>query len=154
LFAGRLVEAKGVLDAVRAWRDSGVELPLVVAGTGPLREPVAAAGAEGLGWVPRSALVRVFERARALLLPSRWQGPFGLVGAEALAHGVPVVAWESGGIAEWHPGGEWLVPWGDAEGLSRALRIAVVGRAAPARGFEADVLMARLVELYARVAAS
>lgn len=38
LFVGRLVEAKGVRDAVLAWRRSGVELPLVVVGTGRLRE--------------------------------------------------------------------------------------------------------------------
>lgn len=37
LFVGRLAEAKGVREAVQAWRRSGVELPLVLAGTGPLR---------------------------------------------------------------------------------------------------------------------
>jgi glycosyltransferase involved in cell wall biosynthesis len=151
LFAGRLVEAKGVLDAVRAWKDSGLDLPLVVAGTGPLREQVAASGAEVLGWVPRVELAALFERARALLLPSRWQEPFGLVGLEALAFGVPVVAWQGGGIAEWHPGGGSLVAWGDAEGLARALRTAVVGRAVPPCGFEPESLMAELLGVYARV---
>ncbi|HET6897448.1 MAG TPA: glycosyltransferase family 4 protein, partial [Vicinamibacteria bacterium] len=104
LFVGRLVESKGPLDAVAAWRQSGVDLPLVVAGTGPLREEVVAAGAEVLGWVPHPHLPRLLRRARALLMPSRWQEPFGIAGLEALSFGVPVVAWDSGGLREWHEG--------------------------------------------------
>ena len=104
LFVGRLVEAKGPLDAVAAWRQSGVALPLVVAGTGPLREQVEAAGAEVLGWVAHDRLPRLLRRARALLMPSRWQEPFGIAGLEALSFGVPVVAWDSGGMSEWHAG--------------------------------------------------
>ena len=37
----------------------------------------------------------------AAVFPSRWQEPFGLSGAEALAHGVPVVAFDVGGVREW-----------------------------------------------------
>ena len=48
LFVGRLAAHKGALDAVRVWRRSGVALPLVVAGTGPLRAEVEAAGAHVL----------------------------------------------------------------------------------------------------------
>ena len=38
--------------------------------------------------------------------------------------GVPVVAWESGGIGEWHPG-PGLVRWGDVEALAGALENAL-----------------------------
>jgi glycosyltransferase involved in cell wall biosynthesis len=147
LFVGRLVEAKGPLDAVAAWRQSGVALPLVVAGTGPLREQVEAAGAEVRGWVAHDRLPRLLRRARALLMPSRWQEPFGIAGLEALAFGVPVVAWESGGMSEWHRGP--LVPWGDVAGLARGLREAVERRASMPSGFERAGLMARLERVYA-----
>jgi len=147
LFVGRLVQAKGPLDAVAAWRQSGVALPLVVAGTGPLREQVAAAGAEVRGWVPHRRLPRLFRRARALLMPSRWQEPFGIAGLEALAFGVPVVAWESGGMSEWHEGP--LVPWGDVARLARALRDAVETRASMPSGFERARLMDHLERVYA-----
>jgi glycosyltransferase involved in cell wall biosynthesis len=152
LFAGRLVEGKGVRDAVEAWRLSRVMLPLVFAGTGPLRETLAAEGFEVLGWVPHARLSSVYRRARALVFPSRWQEPFGIVGLEALAMGVPVAAWRSGGVPEWHPGGELLADWGDVAGLARALRAAVEGpRAAPGNAFEDEALTDRLIGVYEEV---
>ena len=160
LFVGRLVEAKGVRDAVEAWRRSGVDLPLVVAGTGPLRAELVARAAVGdrpgievLGWVERDRLSGLFRRARALLMPSRWQEPFGIVGLEAMGFGVPVVAWESGGIAGWHPG-PGLVGWGDVEALSRALADAVNRRIAVPPRFERDEAVGRLLAIYARIVAS
>ena len=88
LFVGRLVRAKGVRDAVDAWRRSGVSLPLVFAGSGPLREELAAhEGVEVTGWLSRAELSTQYRRARALLMPSRWQEPFGIAGLEALGDG-------------------------------------------------------------------
>jgi glycosyltransferase involved in cell wall biosynthesis len=158
LFVGRLVEAKGVRDAVAAWRRSGVGLPLVLAGTGPLRGELTAQATQGegpglevLGWVDRDRLSGLYRRARALLLPSRWQEPFGLVGLEALSLGVPVVAWESGGVSEWHPG-PGLVRWGDVEGLARALGDAVHRRVGLPPRFARDEAIGRLLAIYARLA--
>jgi glycosyltransferase involved in cell wall biosynthesis len=158
LFVGRLVEAKGVREAVKAWRRSGVNLPLVLAGTGPLRaelEAQAAAEKGGppmqvLGWVGRDELSALYQRARAVILPSRWQEPFGIVGIEALSFGVPVVAWESGGVREWHPG-PGLVRWGDTPALARALTKAVVRRLLLLPDFDRDESIGRLTALYGRI---
>ncbi len=156
LFVGRLAAAKGVWDAVEAWRLSGVELPLVLAGTGPLRQDLeraaaafVAPGLEVHGWLDRERLAALYRRARAVVMPSRWQEPFGIVGLEAMAFGVPVVAWESGGVAEWHPG-PGLVRWGDVEALARALAQAVTRRVRQAPRFERDEAIGRLLALYAR----
>ncbi|HSD30032.1 MAG TPA: glycosyltransferase [Vicinamibacteria bacterium] len=156
LFVGRLVESKGVRDAVEAWRRSGVDLPLVIAGTGQLRGQLSSLadrtpGLELLGWVERDRLSGLYRRARALLLPSRWQEPFGIAGLEALTFGVPVVAWESGGVGEWHPG-PGLVPWGDVERLARALADSVNRRVAFPPSFERDEAIGRLLAIYGRIA--
>src|SRR4029453_16478997 len=116
-----------VRGAVRAWRRSGVPLPLVLAGTGPLRAELEAEATrakgpplEVLGWVERDRLSALYQRAGALIFPSRWQEPFGIVGIEALSFGVPVVAWESGAGPEWHPG-PGLGPWGGGGGRGGGL---------------------------------
>ena len=126
LFAGRLVAAKGVRDAVAAWQRSTTALPLVFAGSGTLRAELEAAGCRVLGWQPHHQMSAIYNSARALIMCSRWQEPYGIVGPEALAHAVPVVAWQSGGIASWHPG--TLTPWGDIDALAAALDSALATR--------------------------
>ena len=148
LFAGRVVEAKGIREALDAWRRSGSALPFVVAGTGPLRREIEAEGVEVLGWLDRRRLSAAYRRAAVLVMPSRWQEPFGIVGLEALTLGTPVAAWDSGGVREWHPGGELLVPWGDLDGLAAALRRAPGQGVDLPRGFEAEDLVHRLEAVY------
>lgn len=174
-FVGRLAESKGVRDAVDAWTQSGIDLPLVFAGTGPLRDELEREGFEVLGWLEGGRLSALYRRARAVLLPSRWQEPFGIVGLEAQAMGVPVVAWDSGGVREWHRGEP--VAWGDVDGLAQALRevvgqredaraVARAGAGGPERrgetggdvtailppAFDGRTLMDRLLRLYQEVA--
>lgn len=52
-----------------------------------------------LGWCGRPE--ELFAEADAAVFPFRWQEPFGLCGLEAAAHGVPVVAFDLGGVREW-----------------------------------------------------
>lgn len=145
-FVGRLAEAKGAPDAIEAWRLSGIDLPLVFAGSGPLRADIEREGFEVTGWLDRARLSSLYRRAKAVLLPSRWQEPFGIVGVEAQAMGIPVVTWESGGVAEWHRGTR--VAWGDVEGLAHALRAAVVRSAGATPGPDRRSMMDRLVRIY------
>ena len=73
------------------------------------------------------ALDRAYGAADVLVLPSRAE-TYGMVLAEALAHGLPVVCTDVGGVAEaLGPGGDedrpgLLVPGGDAVALADALR--------------------------------
>ena len=114
LYAGRLSPEKGVLDLVEAAEG----LPLVVAGDGPLRDQVPAA----LGFVPHDELERLFARAAVVVCPSHREG-FGVVCAEAMAHGRPVVATSVGGLRDLVVDGETglLVPPRDPAALREAL---------------------------------
>jgi len=144
LFVGRLVDAKGPRDAVEAWRRSGIELPLVIVGAGPLGADLSPA--EVVGWVPHARMGSHYRRASAVVMPSRWQEPYGIVGVEALTMGTPVAAWESGGVSEWHPGP--LAPWGDVDALATRLREACGRPAQAPAGLEPELLMGRLADVY------
>lgn len=91
LFVGRVGKDKGTDLALEAARRAGVHL--VVAGTGPDMEGLSAeyAQAQFVGWQDRAGLQRLAQDARALLMPSRFVEPFGLVALEAACSGLPVV---------------------------------------------------------------
>jgi glycosyltransferase involved in cell wall biosynthesis len=114
LYAGRLSREKGVLELVEAARG----LNLVVAGDGPLRDRVPGAR----GFVPHDELQRLYGRAAVVVCPSHREG-FGVVCAEAMAHGRPVVASAVGGLLDLVVDGETglLVPPGDVVSLRAAL---------------------------------
>ena len=115
LYAGRLSPEKGVRELVAA----AAGLPLVVAGDGPLRDEVPGA----LGFVPHDDLERLYGRAAVVACPSRREG-FGVVCAEAMAHGRPVVAGDVGGLRDLvvHEETGLLVPPGDVDALRDALQ--------------------------------
>jgi glycogen(starch) synthase len=114
LFAGRLSREKGVLELVEAARG----LELVVAGDGPLRARVP----QARGWVTHDELELLYGAAAVVACPSRREG-FGVVCAEAMAHGRAVVASDVGGLRDLVVDGETgiLVPPGDVPALREAL---------------------------------
>ena len=42
-----------------------------------------------------------YKSASFIVVPSRWQEPFGLIGGEAYSYFKPVIAFDAGGIKEW-----------------------------------------------------
>jgi glycosyltransferase involved in cell wall biosynthesis len=92
LLVGSIEPRKQPLVAADAARAVG--RPLVVVGPERDREladALRARGAELRGFVAQDELVTLYQRAGALLLPTRYEG-FGLTAAEAMACGTPVVA--------------------------------------------------------------
>jgi glycosyltransferase involved in cell wall biosynthesis len=113
LFAGRLSAEKGVLEFLEATEG----LPRVVVGDGPLRARVP----EAIGFVPRAALGRYYERAAVVACPSRREG-YGVVAREAMAHGRPVVATAVGGLVDAVTDETGVVvPAGDVPALREAI---------------------------------
>jgi glycosyltransferase involved in cell wall biosynthesis len=91
VFIGRVGREKGADLACLAAREARV--PLRVIGDGPMRAELQRAYPEFAfsGWCPRDVLARLAQQARALIMPTRYPEPFGLVAVEALWAGLPVV---------------------------------------------------------------
>ena len=63
-------------------------------------EPLLGDDVEFVGEVDEAAKADFLSNAAALLFPIDWPEPFGLVVIEAMAFGVPVVAWREGAMPE------------------------------------------------------
>ncbi|TAX73412.1 glycosyltransferase [Rhizobium leguminosarum] len=100
VFIGRLDEEKGIEDAVAATRKAGVRLCVI--GDGPLMPLVAASGdhVRAVGWQSHAEIGPTIRKARALLMPSRYPEPFGLVAIEAARSGLPVIMSRNAFLAE------------------------------------------------------
>ena len=102
LFMGQLIAGKGVGMLVDAARLMARPHELMVVGAGRDEAKLRKRATDGvtfLGWQENAQ--RFFKDADVCALPSLWNEPYGTVGAEALAHGVPVVTFDVGGLADW-----------------------------------------------------
>ncbi len=131
---GRIVRDKGFDVALAAFAELAPRFPearLVVAGDGPARpELEAQARALGVadavefqGWVAPERVSELMNSATLVVMPSRWDEPFGLVVVEAALMARPVVASRVGGLAEVVADGETglLVDKENPAALARAL---------------------------------
>ena len=131
LCVAQWIPRKGILELVRAWAlherpDAALELVGETDADPGYAASVRAAIADApsiavRGLVDDEALAAAYAAADLFVLPSRYEG-YGIVYAEALAHGLPVIACDVGPVPE--VVGEdaaLLVPPGDVKALSGAL---------------------------------
>ena len=130
LYAGQLIRGKGVDLLIEAASKIDIDFRLVIAGKGNDRafleklveEKGLEAKVEFAGWFSNAA--QMYQRCDFVVVPSRWQEPYGLVGIEANSFGKPVVGFDVGGISEWLKPGQngILVPEGDVGQLASAIK--------------------------------
>jgi glycosyltransferase involved in cell wall biosynthesis len=75
------------------------------------------------GWVNEAQAIQLIQRARALVFPSVWHEPAGIVSLEAAAAGRAIIASKVGGIPEYagRLQNALLVAPNDVEGLARSI---------------------------------
>ncbi|GAA0377161.1 glycosyltransferase family 4 protein [Microbispora corallina] len=108
LWLGRFSPDKGADLAIEAARAAGRRIVLAgklveAAEREHFRErvaPLLGAGAEYVGEADGALKRGLLSRARCLVLPLRWEEPFGMVLIEAMACGTPVVAIGRGAVPE------------------------------------------------------
>ncbi len=99
LAVSALVPYKRIDVVVEAFNQ--LELPLKIAGSGPLRralEKRAQPNIEFLGWVDDTTLTNLYASCQALVFPG--EEDFGIIPLEAQASGRPVIAYAMGGALE------------------------------------------------------
>jgi glycosyltransferase involved in cell wall biosynthesis len=108
LFLGRMSADKGCHRAIEVARAVGLPLKIAAKNREPAErryfaeqvEPWLGGGIEYVGEPTLAEKVELLQNARALLFPIEREEPFGLVIAESLACGTPVVATRRGAVPE------------------------------------------------------
>jgi len=132
LHVGGLLDHKGVWIVVRMLRELPGDVQLVLAGGGKDKELLEShVQRRGLG--SRVRIVGeptpeqwsfLYRESSLVVMPVLWNEPLGLDGLAAMAHGKPVVAFDTEGIRQWLRHGETglCVEFGDRAGFRAAVR--------------------------------
>lgn len=149
---GRIAPEKGLEDAVAAVAQLGIPLKIM----GQIQDPdywqqiqtrFPDAPITYLGFLGTAEMQSVLRQCRGLLVTSRWVEAFGNVLIEALACGVPVIAYARGGPTEIVRNGKtgWLVEPDSVPGLVLAIQnLAQIDRAACRQQAEAEYSLSAL----------
>ncbi|MEO5701559.1 MAG: glycosyltransferase family 4 protein [Casimicrobiaceae bacterium] len=168
----RLVPQKGIDFLIAVATRLAAEVHFVVVGDGPLRKSISKAAA-GKGVDDRFTFVghredvhRYLAAADFFVLTSRWEAlPLTIV--EAMRAGLPVIAFDAGGVRELVDASVgWVHPIGDVDAVVRSIESLCrddglrlrLGRGARARSeeprFSPDVVHAALEQVYVRLCAA
>ncbi|MGA7932159.1 MAG: glycosyltransferase family 4 protein [Kovacikia sp.] len=127
-WVGRIAPEKGLEDAVAAAQKAGILLKIWgvlqnVAYWHDICDQYPDAPVSYEGFLPTAELQQAIGKCRGLIVTPRWVEAFGNVVIEALACGVPIIAYRRGGPAEIVQDGKtgWLVEPDSVAGLVEAI---------------------------------
>ena len=123
LFAGQIIRGKGVDVLLESLARMKVPFECRILGEGnhrPYCEKLSRRlgltdRVHFMGFIPPQELKKYYADCSVFVVSSVWPEPFGMVGPEAMRFGLPVVAFDAGGIKEWLKDGYngYLIPWMD-----------------------------------------
>lgn len=173
LFAGQIIRGKGVDILLQTLHRVTSPFICVILGDGSHRKYCEKLSRKlGLqnrvifaGYVPPEELEAYYRDASVAVVSSVWPEPFGMVGPEAMLHGLPVIAFDVGGIREWleHGVTGFAVPWMRTDQfamrIDQLLADKQLGRDMGRKGwdrvhrlFHADHQVTRLEQLFSKLA--
>jgi len=169
VFLSRIESIKGADWAIAIARASGRRLVLAgnIAERGTerdyfdreIRPHLGRDGIEWIGEVNDAEKNECLGQAAALLVPIQWDEPFGIVFAEALAVGTPVISCPRGALPEIvDPGRTGFLIRSIEDGIAAVRQLPVIDRARCRRAaesrFSCEVIAPRYLESYHQLAAS
>jgi glycosyltransferase involved in cell wall biosynthesis len=173
VYAGQIIRGKGVDVLLEALARVTSPFECMILGEGSHRATCErlskSLGLDGRvhfeGHVPQSRIVEFYRDASLAVMSSVWPEPFGAAGMEAMRCGLPVVAFDAGGIREWLLDGVngFLVPWMDRGVFAQrvdtllldkalARRLGQSGREMVSERFNFEAYIDRLEFLFTRAA--
>jgi glycosyltransferase involved in cell wall biosynthesis len=173
VYAGQVIRGKGVDVLLESLARVQHPFECVILGDGSQRAECERLSQRlGLGnrvrfagFVPQARIAEYYREASLAVMSSVWPEPFGATGLEAMRCGLPVVAFEAGGISEWllHGVNGFLVPWMDRDAFARRVdalladkalgrRLGMAGRQNAHERFNFDVYIDGLEDLLGRAA--
>lgn len=175
---GKFMDPKGVSSAIEVAQNSGENLKIVgnIEDKKFFDELVAPHLSEKIELVgevsseqnlTREQILALHQNAKAFLFPINWEEPFGLVMAEAMACGTPVIAYNRGSVSEilrdgltgfivdppdQQGEGKWIIKQKGMDGLIEAVkRIGEIDRAACRKHVEDNFSDQKMVEGYEKI---
>lgn len=131
LYAGQIIRGKGVDLLLRSLALIKTPFECIILGEGSHRRYCEALcrklklddRVHFLGFVPQEELKHYYAEGTAFALSSVWPEPFATVGMEVMRYGLPVVAFDVGGISDWLVDNcnGFLVAAGDCAGFAARL---------------------------------
>jgi glycosyltransferase involved in cell wall biosynthesis len=131
IYAGQIIRGKGVDLLLRALAQVKSKFELVILGDGNSKASCEKLSRDlGLsdrvrfaGFIPQAELTAYYRDASGVVLSSVWPEPIATIGLEVMRHGLPVIAFDAGGISDWLIDGHngRLVAWSDTAAYARAV---------------------------------
>lgn len=179
LFVGRLVDEKGIIDLYEAFKivrrvTRNVQLSkLLIVGEGPLenylRSQIKHDKLNRFVTVVQKRyeeMPKVYHEADIFVLPSRstktWEEQYGMVLIEAMASGLPIIAYDTGAIKEVVGNAGIYIHEGDVSGLTFAIRnliedkifarkLGTMGRVRAEKEYDCRKTAKKIEELYQNI---
>ena len=131
MYAGQIIRGKGVDIILEALAEVKVPFECVILGDGSHREYCESLATrlklddrvQFKGFVPQEELKQYYKECSVVAISSVWPEPIATIGLEVMRYGLPVVAFDAGGIKDWLLDGHngFLIPWMDRPRFARAL---------------------------------